>query len=270
VQNPEYSADTKLISMGLIALLGPPGAGKGTQAKRLASQYSVPHISTGELLRLHMDRETVLGVKARGLADRGLLLADNLVCDMVAERIGEPDCARGAILDGFPRTIGQAEWLEPYLRYSSGDGVWRQIPFVLIKINIQEEELFRRLSGRRLCPSCGRVYNIRSRPPSTADACDFDGIKLITRRDDRQDLVHDRIKTYQQETLPVADYYSGKGQLREVDGNRPVDSVLAEATQIIEDVFFADRQPQYRSLNSGGCSLYGTSVYSHGQKGWDD
>ena len=197
-----------------------------------------------------MERETVLGIVARGLTDRGLLVPDDLVCNMVADRMAEPDCARGAILDGFPRTIGQAKWLDRYLRScSSEDSMWGELSFIVIKINIQEEELVRRLCGRRFCATCGRVYNIGLRPTSAADVCDVDGSTLMTRRDDRQDVVCDRIKTYEQETLRVADYYKGKGQLREVDGNHPVDSVMAEAMQILKDVFLEDRQRGKRNLS---------------------
>ena len=123
MRNP-YPSDKKSISTGLVALLGPPGAGKGTQAKRIVEEYNVPQISTGDLFRLHVERETALGLNARSFTDRGLLVTDDLVCDMVAERLAEPDCIRGAILDGFPRTIGQAEWLNSYLRSCISSGYW--------------------------------------------------------------------------------------------------------------------------------------------------
>ena len=238
----KYSSATKSISTKLLVLLGPPGAGKGTLADQIAAEYTIPQISTGELLRLHVRRKTVLGTRARRRADRGLLVGDDLVCDMVVRRITEPDCARGAILDGFPRTIGQAKWLDRYVdKYCR-----EQVSFIVLKLNVEAEELFRRLSARRLCSSCGRAYNILLRPPNTADACDFDGAKLITRRDDVQDLIYKRIRIYQQETLPVAEYYRDKGQLREINGNRPVSSVVAEAIRILQDASFQHRQQQCR------------------------
>ena len=238
----KYSAATKSISTKLLVLLGPPGAGKGTLADQIAAEYNIPQISTGELLRLHVRRKTVLGTRIRRRADRGLLVGDDLVCDVVARRITEPDCARGAILDGFPRTIGQAKWLDRYLdKYCRG-----QVSFIVLELDVEEEELLRRLSARRLCSSCGRAYNVLLRPPNAADACDFDGAKLITRRDDVQTLIRKRIRIYQQETLPVADYYRDKGQLREINGNRPVSSVVAEAIRIRQDASFQHEQQQCR------------------------
>ncbi len=245
-----YFSETKVMSRGIVVLLGPPGAGKGTQAKHLFAEFNMPQISTGELLRSHMARHTVLGAKARRCADGGLLVADDLVCGIVEERLAEQDCGRGAVLDGFPRTVCQAEWLNRYL-YSqdSVKSFSRQIPFIVIKINMQENELFRRLTGRRVCPSCGRAYNVFSGSVGKPNVCEFDGVDLICRQDDAHDIIYDRIKIYEQETLPVAQYYRDKGLLREIEGSRSSDAVFSEIVQILEEVHPTHRkQLHYQAL----------------------
>ncbi len=235
MKNSSCSSYVKSILEGLLVLLGPPGAGKGTQARRIAAEYSVPQISTGELLRLHTERGTKLGMNVRSLIERGLLVGDDLMCDMVAERLAESDCARGSLLDGFPRTIGQAKWLDRYLdQHRSEHDKLSLMSFGVIRINVQEQELVRRLNGRRLCPSCGRIYNTRLRRGAAAQVCDVDGAELRIRGDDMQDLIHDRIRIYEQETLPVAEYYRERGQLYEVNGNRPVETVLFETMKIVK------------------------------------
>ncbi|MGH9511377.1 MAG: adenylate kinase family protein [Terriglobales bacterium] len=233
----EYVPSTRFASRFVVALLGAPGAGKGTQARRISVQYKVPQISTGDLLRLRIEHDTVLGSLARGYADRGLLVADDLVCHMVEERLAEPDCARGATLDGFPRTVNQAEWLNRHLcGQASGKDGSEQTAFVAVKINIQERELFRRLSGRRMCPKCGRSYNACLGRQSNLEVCEFDGADLISRRDDTHDIIRDRIKIYEQETLPVAQYYRGRDLLREIDGNLPSEVVFSQILQTLENL----------------------------------
>lgn len=228
--------DRELISMGTVVLLGPPGAGKGTQAKRIADEYQIPQVSTGEVLRKYVQRETTLGQKARETINSGMLVADEVICKMVEERISKPDCARGAVLDGFPRTVVQSEWLDRFLKKRiSQRRAGGHSPFVVVKINVAEHELVRRLAGRRSCPACGRVYNILLQPSKTTDVCDFDGAELLIRDDDAGRLIHDRLRIYEQQTLPVAEFYRGKGQLREVDGNRPVESVIKEMLAIIRE-----------------------------------
>jgi adenylate kinase len=216
--------------------MGPPGAGKGTQAKRIMARYGVPQISTGDILREHVRKVTELGRKARSYMDRGQLVPDDLVCDMVAERLSRPDCKRGFVLDGFPRTVWQAEWLDRYLegKLFENNGL-KKVPLVVIKINVSYNQLLRRLAGRRSCPTCGRIYNVYFQPPRVADLCDVDGSLLTTRRDDCEEVVSERLKEYEQETLPVAEYYRAKGQLHEIDGERPMEAVTAEALGIIED-----------------------------------
>jgi adenylate kinase len=193
----------------------------------------VPHLSTGELLRQYL--ETERGRNPRVQIDRGMLVRDE-VGKIVAERIGLPDCVRVAILDGFPRTIAQAEWLDGYLQKCTADGSdWNRAGLIVIKINVEENEVFRRLAGRRSCPACGRLYDIRFQPAVNYDVCDSDRAKLVIRRDDRKDLIHARLKIYEQETLPVAEYYRSKGQLREIDGSGSLESVMTETMAIIRD-----------------------------------
>ncbi len=229
-------ADTMPLAVGPVVLMGPPGAGKGTQAKRIMARYGVPQISTGDILREHVRKVTELGRKARSYMDRGQLVPDDLVCDMVAERLSRPDCKRGFVLDGFPRTVWQAEWLDRYLegKLFENNGL-KKVPLVVIKINVSYNQLLRRLAGRRSCPTCGRIYNVYFQPPRVADLCDVDGSLLTTRRDDCEEVVSERLKEYEQETLPVAEYYRAKGQLHEIDGERPMEAVTAEALGIIED-----------------------------------
>ncbi len=229
-------ANTMTVAVGPVILMGPPGAGKGTQAKRIMARYGVPQISTGDILREHVRKVTELGCKARSYMDRGQLVPDGLVCDMVAERLSRPDCQRGFVLDGFPRAVSQAEWLDQYLegKLFENNGL-KRIPLVVIKINVSYNQLLRRLAGRRSCPTCGRIYNVYFQPPRVADLCDVDGSLLTTRRDDCEEVVSERLKEYEQETLPVVEYYRAKGQLHEIDGERPMEAVTAEALGIIEN-----------------------------------
>ena len=220
----------------VLILLGPPGAGKGTQAKRIAHEYQIPHISTGDILRNHIDRRTTLGQKAAEAISRGLLVDDELVCNMIAGRVKQPDCAGGLILDGFPRSLKQAQWLNYFLMKHDCDHNWLPncAPPLVIGINVRRDELMRRLSLRRSCPACGATYDPDSKPAKTEGVCDGDGANLVMRSDDSEDIVYNRLKIYEESTLPLTDYYRSNGQLREIDGNLAADVVMSEIRRIIK------------------------------------
>ena len=221
--------------VGPIILLGAPGAGKGTQAKVIVERYSIPQISTGDILREHVSRGTELGRQAKAVIESGKLVSDDLVCGMVAERLQRPDCGRGFILDGFPRTVGQAQWLDSWLttQLFEKSGVKNAAPLV-INLRVGYNLLLQRLTGRRSCPTCGRIYNIYFSPPRVPDLCDDDGARLITRRDDCEEVISARLKEYEAQTAKVIDYYRKKGQLREIDGGRSMDEISAEALKLID------------------------------------
>ena len=226
--------------VGPIILFGPPGAGKGTQAKLISSTYGIPQISTGDLLRANVARQTEVGAKAKSLMERGELVPDALVCDMVAERLQNADCDRGFILDGFPRTVGQAEWLDRYLKSRQSDN-GSQRPFsavapVVIRLVVEYNQLLHRIAGRRSCPTCGRIYNVYFQPPKVEGICDVDGGRLVARPDDKEEVVAERLKAYERQTLPLVDYYSTKGRLVEINGEQPVEPVAAQAFSAIENV----------------------------------
>ena len=228
--------------MGPIILLGAPGAGKGTQAKLIAATYGVPQVSTGDLFRENVARGTELGLKVKEVLSRGELVTDGLVNDMVAERLGHPDVRRGFILDGFPRTVGQAEWLDGYLKSRQlRDG--SAAPFsalrpLVIQVVVRYNQLLQRITGRRTCPTCGRIYNVHFQPPKVEGICDVDGGRLIVRPDDTEEVVAERLKAYERQTLPLVAYYKAKGQVVDVDGEQPVEMVAAQASRAIEN---ADR-----------------------------
>ncbi len=226
-------AEVNSRSIGPIVLLGPPGAGKGTQAKLIAAHYGIPQISTGDILRDHVKQATGLGLLAKDIMARGELVPDDLLYDMVAERLRRADCGRGFILDGFPRTAAQAGWLDAFLENEFFDNRSKCLPIV-IRIDVDYNELLLRLAGRRTCPVCGRIYNVHLQPPSVNELCDVDGSKLVTRNDDREDVVRGRLLAYEQQTRPVADYYERKGRLLPVNGERPVEEVSARIFQEIE------------------------------------
>lgn len=222
-------------SIGPVVLLGPPGAGKGTQAKHIAEDYRIPQISTGDLLRQHVKDATGLGLLAKGIMARGELVPDELLYDMVAQRLREADCERGFILDGFPRTAAQAGWLDAYLEREFFDNSTggKCLPIV-IQIDVDYNQLILRLTGRRTCPVCGRIYNVHLQPPRVDELCDVDGSQLITRNDDREEVIRERLLAYEQQTRPVVDYYRGKGRLISVDGNLPANKVGEEIFRQIE------------------------------------
>jgi adenylate kinase len=219
-------------TVGSVILLGAPGAGKGTQAKEIVAAYGIPQISTGDLLRDNVSRKTPLGVQAKAVMERGELVSDELVCDMVEERLKQPDCARGFVLDGFPRTVKQAQWLDGLLQGLRFGG--RAIPTVVIDFAVGYNQLLRRLTGRRSCPTCGRIYNVYFQPPRVAGICDVDGSTLVTRKDDSEEVISERLKSYERQTLPLADYYRGQGRLHSVDGDRPVAEITQEVFSLID------------------------------------
>lgn len=219
-------------TVGPIILLGAPGAGKGTQAKEIVGAYGIPQISTGDLLRDNVARKTPLGVQAKAVMERGELVSDELVCSMVEERLKQADCSRGFVLDGFPRTVKQAEWLDrlfEVLKFGS-----RSVSPVVIDFAVGYNQLLRRLAGRRSCPTCGRIYNVYFHPPRVAGICDVDGSTLVTRKDDSEEVISERLKNYERQTLPLTDYYRGKGRLRSVNGERPQAEIAEEVFSLID------------------------------------
>ncbi len=209
----------KDIAVGPLILLGAPGAGKGTQAKIISERYGVPQVSTGDILRDNVGRGTELGKKARAIMDRGELVSDDLVCGMVTDRLAQADCARGFILDGFPRTTVQAEWLDGLLAGRSYLG--RAIAPVVISIEVGYNQLLQRLTGRRSCPVDGKIYNIYFQPPQ--------------RKDDTEAVISERLKNYERQTLPLVDYYRKQARLHKINGDRPVDEVNADVFRLIEN-----------------------------------
>jgi adenylate kinase len=215
-----------------VILMGSPGAGKGTQAKRINSRYGIPQISTGDILRDNVARGTELGKKADPLMRDGKLVPDDLMLPMVENRLNQPDCDRGFVLDGFPRTIGQAEWLEAYLERRKFSG--RVVAPVVINIKVGYNQLLQRLTGRRACPVDGAIYNIFFQPPKSEGACDLCGAPLVQRKDDREEVISKRLQEYEARTLPLVDHYRRRGHLYEVDGERCLEQVTAETFAAIE------------------------------------
>ena len=213
---------TMRVTPGPILLLGAPGVGKGTQAKEIVAAWGIPQISTGDILRANVAGGTELGKKAKALMDRGELVPDDLVNDMVADRLQQPDTANGYILDGFPRTLGQAEWLDSYLTTQSGS-----LPVIAVSIKVGYTQLLRRITGRRTCPVCKSSYNIYLQPPKVDEKCDLDGTPLARRSDDTEEVFEERMRTYESLTAPVVEHYRALGRFEEVDGEQPVDAVAA-------------------------------------------
>jgi adenylate kinase len=202
-----------------LILLGPPGAGKGTQAASIREQMGIPHVSTGDMLREAVAAGTTLGSRVKEILASGRLVSDEIVGDLVAERLDRPDAEGGFLLDGFPRTIRQAEILDGVLdaRRTALDAV--------LKISLGDDEVVRRISGRRTCGSCGSLFHVEFSPPAKDGVCDSCGADLRQREDDREDVIRKRLAVYHEETAPLADYYSRRGLLREVDGTGTVESI---------------------------------------------
>ena len=210
-----------------IVLLGPPGAGKGTQAKSISNRYSIPHISTGDIFRKNISEATPLGIEAKGYMDKGLLVPDEVTINMVKDRLTWEDCKNGYLLDGFPRTVAQAEALEAFL--NSRD---EKIDTALL-IDVPMEFILERMTGRRVCGSCGASYHVKFNPTKVEGICDACGEKLILRDDDKPETVKNRLSVYHEQTQPLIEYYSGKGVLKEVDGTQPMDDVFAAIVKIL-------------------------------------
>lgn len=211
-----------------IVLLGPPGAGKGTQAQVISHEMNLAHISSGDLFRENLKNQTELGKLAQGYMNRGELVPDDVTIAMVRDRLTRPDCADGALLDGFPRTPAQANALSEMLQ-SLGQKV-HSVPY----ISVPAEVLIERLGGRWTCPSCGRVYHEKYNPPQTASVCDADNAVLIQRDDDKAETVERRIRVYMEQTSPLIEYYRQKGLLIEVDGQRSIEEVSQEILSAIK------------------------------------
>ena len=210
-----------------VIFLGPPGSGKGTQAKVLAGKYGVPHLATGDMLREHVAKGTMLGLKAKPIMERGELVPDSLVLKMVAERIERPDCSHGFIFDGFPRTVAQAKYLGELLR-QHGFGQPLVIHMIISRIL-----LIRRITGRRTCVVGGEIYNIYDRPPKVDMVCDVDGGQLIQRPDDREEVIQARLAAYEKQTAPLVNYYRRLGHLYEIDASKSVVEVEREIEQAV-------------------------------------
>ena len=210
-----------------IIMLGGPGAGKGTQAKRIAAEYQIPHISTGDIFRANIKNGTELGKKAKEYMDQGLLVPDELTCSLVTDRVSSPDCEKGYVLDGFPRTIPQAEVLEKALHEMGTD-----IDYA-INVDVPDENIVTRMSGRRACVNCGATYHLENNPPKVPGKCDTCGSDLILRDDDRPETVQKRLDVYHAQTQPLIDFYEAKGILKNVDGTRDIDDVFEQIRGIL-------------------------------------
>jgi adenylate kinase len=222
------SRDTSAIP-GPILLLGAPGVGKGTQAKELVKLWGIPQISTGDLLRANVSNGTELGKLAHEIMQRGELVTDSLVNQMVDARLAEPDTARGFILDGFPRTLPQADWLDERLTKQSGS-----LPVVAVSIQVDYTQLLRRITGRRNCPVCQTIYNIYLQPPKIEGICDVEGAALVQRSDDTEKCFTGRMRTYESLTAPVVEHYRALSRFAEVNGDQPVADVAASVVSSVE------------------------------------
>jgi adenylate kinase len=220
-------------NIGPVILLGPPGAGKGTQSKRIVDRYGVPQISTGDLLRDHVARGTELGLEAKVIMARGELVPDELMYGIVATRLREADCQRGFVLDGFPRTAAQAGWLDAFLEKEVFEKS-EKCPPVVIQLLVDYTQLLQRLTGRRSCPTCGRLYNIHFQPPLVDELCDVDESKLVIRNDDREEVISGRLAAYDTQTMRVADYYRVQRRLVAINADRTMEEVTAQIFGVMD------------------------------------
>ncbi len=210
-----------------LILLGPPGAGKGTQADRISEIYGIPHISTGDIFRENLKKGSELGLRAKEYMDRGELVPDEVVIGIVHDRLAEPDCERGFVLDGFPRTVAQADALKEMLA-----GTGRGIDHVL-NIRVPDEVVVERLTARRTCRACGAIYHLVFNPPKEEGRCDSCGGELYVRDDDREETVRARLEEYEAKTQPLIAYYRGEGLLRDIEGDADMEAVLANIRKVL-------------------------------------
>lgn len=213
-----------------IVLLGPPGAGKGTQAQVISKEMNLPHISSGDIFRENLKEKTALGESAKKYIDRGELVPDDVTISMIRERLSRPDCLKGALLDGFPRTPAQADALSAMLK--DLNGAVNAVPY----IKVAEDVLIERLSGRWTCRAEGHVYHEKYNPPIKPGVCDLDGSELYQREDDKAETVRNRIKVYFQQTMPLIDYYRNKNVLMEVDGAQPIEKVSEDLLALLKGI----------------------------------
>jgi len=210
-----------------LVMLGPPGSGKGTQAKFLSERYHIPHVSTGDMLREEVRNKTSLGLKAKEIMDQGGLVSDEIVSAMILKRLDQEDCARGVILDGYPRTVEQAHVL---------DGILAELGRTLervILVDVPDDEIVRRLGGRRSCPKCGKVYHLIYSPPADGKHCDVCGVELVQRDDDKEEVIRQRLVQYHEKTQPLVDLYEQRGLLVEIDGSQDMEAVTAAIVEAI-------------------------------------
>lgn len=213
--------------MKRVVLLGPPGAGKGTQATSIAQKYQILHISTGDIFRANVKEGTPLGKKAKEYMDQGLLVPDELVCDLVEDRVSKEDCSNGYLLDGFPRTVFQAEHFDAFLS-KNGQSLDK-----VVDIEVDEDILLPRMIGRRVCRGCGKPYHVTAMPPKKEGVCDVCGGEVYQRNDDKEETVKNRFKVYQDQTSPLIEYYKKAGTLGEINGAQDVDKVFEDICALL-------------------------------------
>lgn len=213
---------------GAVVFLGPPGAGKGTQARLVARHLQIPHVSTGGLFRENVEKGTSLGLLAKACMDRGELISDDVVNEMVRQRLGKPDCEKGFLLDGYPRTLAQADALKEMLRQR------RCGPPVVVNLGVSYNVIVNRLGGRRICPVCQRTYNLVSQPPRNDSVCDDDGGSLQQRPDDREEAIRERLSAYEAQTAPLIEYYKKEGRFYEVNADRSPQQITDELMQVFD------------------------------------
>lgn len=221
-----YSQTTEPQKSRVIILLGPPGSGKGTQAVRISKELGIPHISTGDLFRENLKLNTELGQRAKTFMDKGQLVTDDIVLDMLFDRVSKPDCAKGYLLDGFPRTLPQAEAFEKHLKPGTS--------LVVLNLQVSDESIIKRMAGRLTCKLCGNVYNKYNNPPAKENQCDKCGGELYQRPDDAPEIVEERLRVYQVQTKPLIQYYQNKGILYEVNGENSPDVVFKDLMVVLK------------------------------------